>query len=96
MSLLGAEYEEYERKCAECGVPLHMAAAYYRYVEQRIAPGGFLKAVLMNDLCAAASRADMMNARALVEHVRFCYNHLPSAAWGCPENYTVWLQGGSE
>jgi hypothetical protein len=62
-----------------------------RYVDDRVKPGGFLMAVLSNDLCEAFSRADDDNAKAMHEIVRYIYNEIPSSAWGSPEKVYAWL-----
>lgn len=51
-----------------------------RYVEQGIQPGGFLTAVLCNDLYNATGRADRENLAALPAIVRWFANK-------CPELY---------
>jgi hypothetical protein len=62
-----------------------------RYVNHAIEPGSFLTAVLENDLREACARADLDNMRSLVALVCFCYNNIPSAAWGSPERVEAWL-----
>lgn len=61
------------------------------YVKNRIPPGGFLMAVLCNDLVDAVGRADATNKLMLPEIVACCYNELPSDCWGSPENVKEWL-----
>jgi hypothetical protein len=62
------------------------------YVERRIPPGGFLLAVLSNDLMAAFSRADERNIAAMFDIVYYIYNKIPAACWGSPERVREWLQ----
>ena len=62
-----------------------------RYAEKRIPTGGFLKAVLENDLQQAFARADNSNYIALRAIVRYVYNHLPADCWGSPEKVKAWL-----
>ena len=52
--------------------------------------GGFLRAVLENDLRGALSRADHENARAIAAIVSYCHNELPGGCWGSPERYRTW------
>jgi len=66
-----------------------------RYVNDRIPPGGFLLAVLSNDLRGACERADQENQRALFEIVKYVYNYVPGVAWGSPERVDEWLGGTS-
>lgn len=49
-----------------------------RYVEHGIQPGGFLTAVLCNDLYNATGRADRENLVALPAIVRWFANNCPS------------------
>jgi len=67
-------------------------AALIRYIDERREPGGFLKAVLSNDLINAVGRADTKNRADLAEIVQYCYNELPSRAWGSPEKVKAWLE----
>lgn len=61
------------------------------YFEQGIAPGGFLSAVLRNDLRSACEAADDVNQHLLFEHVRWLYNYAPSGSWGSEENCKRWI-----
>lgn len=74
-------------------VPEHTQGALARYVEDRLPPGGFLEAVLTNDLLRAVSRADTWNKAALADIVRFVYNRCPAGCHGSRENYEAWLRG---
>jgi len=61
------------------------------YVNNRVKPGGFLYAVLCNDLRESFGRADRENRAALHEIVRHCYNELPSRCWGSAEKVEAYL-----
>jgi hypothetical protein len=63
-----------------------------RYANERIPTGGFLRAVLENDLRGACERADDENAHDLYEIVRYCYNRIPAVCWGSPESVKKWLE----
>ena len=63
------------------------------YVNDRCPTGGFLYAVLSNDLTEACAHADMRNLRQLPEIVTYIYNNLPSICWGSPEKVESWLSG---
>jgi hypothetical protein len=56
-----------------------------RYVQYGIMPGGFLTAVLENDLFEAVGRADAYNLATLADICRYVYNDMPSSCWGSPE-----------
>jgi len=67
-----------------------------RYVNDRIPTGGFLRAVLANDLFEAVGRADIFNQRALVQICGYIYNDIPSSCWGSYEIVDKWLEKGGE
>jgi hypothetical protein len=62
-----------------------------RYADLHCPTGGFLEAVLSNDLKEAFGRADEENFAALGEIVRYCYNEIPHCCWGSPEKVEKWL-----
>lgn len=53
-----------------------------RYVEHGIPTGGFLRAVLANDLMEAIGRGDDSSLLNLAPICRFIYNDIPSNAHG--------------
>ncbi len=78
-------------------LPEHMRDAMRRYIEQGIAPGGFLLAVLTNNLKEAVARADDINRESLVDYVRFLYNEAPSECQGSQQKVQQWIaEGGLE
>ena len=76
----------------EYSIPERMRGAITRYIEARRIPGGFLQAVICNNLSEAVSRADDENIRNLPAYVNFFYNHAPSQCWGSPEKMIKWLK----
>ena len=72
-------------------VPASTGDAVIEWVIYHTPPGGFVKAVLCNDLAEAVGRADSGNLRALPDTVKFLYNWVPSACWGSLENYNKWI-----
>lgn len=62
-----------------------------RYVKQGIPPGGFLTAVLENNLFEAVGRADEYNLATLASICRYIYNDLPATCWGSPQRVTDFL-----
>ena len=72
-------------------IPKNTLAGLKRYVKDRIHPGGFLIAVLENNLRKSFGQADKKNREALFEIVCHCYNELPSICWGSPEKVKNWL-----
>lgn len=68
------------------GVPDHTQMALEGYVIDGYQPGGFLTAVLANDLFGAIGRADYMNKAALADICGWIYSRAPSDCWG---NYEI-------
>ena len=62
------------------------------YIDHGTPKGGFLAAVLSNDLCEAAARADEENFDNLAHLVGWCYNNVPLEAWKSKENYIRWIK----
>ena len=62
-----------------------------RYVVSRIPTGGFLRAVLENDLKSAAQQADAVNYGQLARIVEFCNDAIPFICWGSPAKVNEWL-----
>jgi hypothetical protein len=62
-----------------------------RYVDQKIPPGGFMHAVLTNDLRRACGQADINNRRKIFEYVEWLYNEAPADCWGSIEKVNAWL-----
>ena len=58
--------------------------------------GGFVSAVLCNDLFAALSLADPVNRVQLPNIVRYLYNEAPAACWGDEELVDEWRFRGGE
>lgn len=73
-------------------LPEHMQGAAQRYVEQGIPPGGFLEAVICNNLKEAIMRADDINADHLKDFVMFFYNETPGDCWGSREAMIKWIE----
>ena len=55
-------------------------------------PGGFVTAVLQNDLQGAVGRADHHNIAALHSIVAYVYNECPSTCWGSAEKMQAWAK----
>ena len=77
-------------------VPEHMQFSMYLYLEHGLHPGGFLTAVLSNDLRLSIFRADAVNKSQLSPIVTFLWEYAPSDCWGSSENFYSWIEcGGS-
>ena len=75
-------------------VPATLRDGLVRYVVDRVATGGFLRAVLENDLSGALARLDrgvpIEDLRAITGWI---YNEAPSPCWGSPAKVAAWLAG---
>ncbi len=65
-----------------------------RYADDHCPTGGFLRAVLQNDLKEAIFRADDDNILVLPEIIRYCYNEIPHCCWGSSEKVRAWMDTG--
>jgi hypothetical protein len=72
-------------------VPEHTLSSIKAYVQRRMPVGGFLRAVLTNDLSGAVNRADSQNIQNIPAIVFYLYNYTPSICWGSEENVKNWL-----
>ena len=77
-------------------LPAHMQGGMRAYIEDKIPPGGFLRAVLANDLTGAFGRADHINVHRIRDYVDFLYNEAPSSCWGSEEKVSAWLKEGEQ
>lgn len=64
------------------------------YIEEGILPGGFLTAVLENDMVGAAGRADNFNKERLLDYSAWLANDIPAAAWGSRDVVRQWAMNG--
>ena len=62
-----------------------------RYVDKRTPTGGFLEALLSNDLFDAFSKGDIENIANMYAIVAYVYNVMPSTCWGSREKVKAWL-----
>ena len=74
-------------------IPQRTIDGLTRYVENRIHPGDFLRAVLENNLSMAFGRADDENRECMYEIVAYIYTKLPAQSWGSEEKVYRWLIG---
>lgn len=72
-------------------IPDYTMRGLRQYADDHQPVGGFLTAVLSNDLKGAFGRADENNRAAMFDIVSYCYNDIPSECWGSPEKVEAWL-----
>ncbi len=73
------------------GVPDHLIDGLVAYVAERRPPGGFLRAVLENDLKEAFGRSDLESALGMRYICMWLYNCVPGACYGSPAKVSAWL-----
>jgi hypothetical protein len=61
-----------------------------------VEPGGFLTAVLRNDLFDAVGRADISNGESIKYICRFIWNEAPRGCWGSKEKMRAWAEAKQE
>lgn len=76
-------------------VPEHLRDGLRGYVLDGQPVGGFLTAVIENDLLNAVNLADEQSLAGLRPLMLCLYNDAPSPCWGSPDLHQAWLaQGG--
>lgn len=75
-------------------LPIYMHGSLVEYIMEGRPVGGFLKAVLENNLSEAVNRADNVNQEALVRYVKFLHNKAPSGSWGREGACEYWRKRG--
>jgi hypothetical protein len=73
-------------------VPVDVIVSINRYVERGIPTGGFLQAVIDNDLAKACGKADQNNMQILPAIVAYLYNECPSGCWGRSGAFMDWIE----
>ena len=81
---------ELKKQMNAAGIPVRMQRGLARYVIDGVKPGGFLRALLANDLVHAVGRADDENIRLLPNYVRFLYSEAPADCWGSELQLSTW------
>jgi len=71
-------------------VPSHLLEALVGWGKKETFVGGFLRAVLSNDLKGAIGRADSESLEAIKSIVMFIHWELPSACQGSVEKFIEW------
>jgi len=64
-----------------------------RYAKYRITTGGFLYAILSNNLMKAMRHADAENREDIFEICQYVYDNLPVACYGSEDAVKAWLLG---
>lgn len=77
-------------ECEPYGIPKFTLEAIKDWVANGRIAGGFLEAVLVNDLGLAVERADRSNEAALPAIIRYLYNETPRDCHGSRERVNTW------
>ena len=83
-----------EQRCERSWSNIHLDCqeAIFNYLVYGWEPGGFLTAVMANDLLRAATVADVENVKRLAHVARFVVYALPQASYGSYDQVKTWLQ----
>jgi len=75
-------------------LPPHMIPSVIGYFEEGWQPGGFLSAVLANDLVGAFAHADARNKPHIGDFIQWLYWHAPGRpfGWGSYEAIDKWVK----
>ena len=72
-------------------IPYHMHSGIILYVEQHLAPGGFLFSMLTGDFDFASQRADTANRYCIPSYILFFQEYLDEELYGSVEIVNAWL-----
>lgn len=72
-------------------IPIGILEGLYDYINKGIPTGGFLYAVLCNNLVESFGRADLNSRAGLFEITGFIYNEAPSNCWGNKDKVNDWI-----
>lgn len=76
------------------GVPEHLRGGLDRYITKGIPTGGFLRAVLSNDLAGAIRNGDDESIGHLRGIYQFLYWNVPASCFGDDESVHDWISDG--
>jgi hypothetical protein len=89
MDLYLSRYSRFDGQYVD--IPESTQYALAQYVTEGQSVGGFLEAVLSNDLQGAFAHADTENQRELKNIVQWVYNVAPRGCWGGAEKVAEWM-----
>ena len=88
---LETQREALHQSLEKCGVPEHLHCSIIDYVMDGCKLGGFLEAVITNNLMGAFRRADAHSLAGLKNLVGWLYNDAPAGCHGSMTKYNDWL-----
>lgn len=80
-----------QERLTQCNVPATLHDGLARYIAERRPVGGFLRAVLENDLMNTYRRADEGALPKVHYIVSFLVSHAPADCWGSLDAVVAWL-----
>ena len=93
--LTGEHFMELDDSCSpacQAAVPPRLRKIIDNYVKFGFRPGGFIQAVLKNNLFSAVARADPVSMNHLKEVVQYIFNAAPSSTHGSHEKVEAHLK----
>jgi hypothetical protein len=75
-------------------LPEHMREPMIEYIRVGRPTGGFLTAILENNLISAAAAADQINLWNLHAFANYLYNYAPRGCYGSSEKVHQWIKRG--
>lgn len=91
---IGQYREELLRAMQACGIPRTTWDGLTEYILQGRPIGGFLQALLSNDLTTTVKHADDLNAPRFRDYIAFLEAVAPATCWGTPEAVREWMRRG--
>lgn len=84
------------RRLLDSGVPRSLHEGLVEYIVARRPMGGFLNAIVQNDLVEACRHADLENHARIYRVVYFLINFATAECWGSPAKVEAWLAATDE
>lgn len=73
-------------------IPERTMTSIRKFADEHRSPGGWLIAVLSNDLVSSFAYADKENKPHLQEIIDYIYWEIPGSCWGSPDKVSEWLK----
>ncbi|MEF8794030.1 hypothetical protein [Thiohalorhabdus sp.] len=88
------EIPDFAKKAMARGIDEPEALSLHHYITRGDPLGGFLSAVMSNQLVEAYSKADNHNRQHMEAYAFFLFNDAPMDCWGSPEAVQEWAHKG--
>ena len=87
-----ADFAKYGLALPADYVPDHIRGSIVNYFEHGLCPGGFVTAVLANDLLRAVQSADFENRKHITSIAQWIFNNAPVGSTGSRERVQAWIE----